>query len=143
MKIRGATITDYPAMVMIWESAVKATHDFLTQEDFEHIRALLPEAFFPQVDTYLALNDAGQPVAFLGVHADSLEMLFVDDASRGKGIGKQLIHYALTALQVRKVDVNEQNSQAVGFYERMGFKISGRSEKDGMGKPYPILHMEL
>ncbi|QJB32259.1 acetyltransferase [Chitinophaga oryzae] len=142
MKIRRATATDYPEMVRIWESAVKATHGFLAQEDFEHIRALLPEAFFPQVDTYLFLNDAGQPVAFLGVHADSLEMLFVDDASRGKGVGKQLIHYALTELHIRKVDVNEQNSQAVGFYERMGFKVSGRSERDGMGKPYPILHME-
>ncbi|SJZ85482.1 putative acetyltransferase [Chitinophaga eiseniae] len=142
MKIRRATANDYPEMVRIWESAVKATHDFLTQEDFEHIKGLLAEAFFPQVDTYLLLNDEGRSLAFLGVHADSLEMLFVDDASREKGVGKQLMHYALTALGIRKVDVNEQNSQAVGFYEQMGFKVSGRSEKDGMGKPYPILHME-
>lgn len=143
MKIRRATPADYLEMVQIWESAVRATHDFLKQEDFDHIKALLPEAFFPQVDTYLLLNDEDMPVAFLGVHADSLEMLFVSDAVRGKGIGKYLVNYAIADLNIRKVDVNEQNGQAVGFYERMGFKVSGRSEKDGMGKPYPILHMEL
>jgi hypothetical protein len=41
------------------------------------------------------------------------------------------------------VDVNEQNGQAVGFYLRMGFATEGRSELDGMGKPYPLLHMRL
>jgi putative acetyltransferase len=25
----------------------------------------------------------------------------------------------------------------------MGFEIVGRSERDGMGKPYPLLHMRL
>ncbi|MBC9909043.1 acetyltransferase [Chitinophaga varians] len=143
MKIRRATATDYPEMVRIWESAVKATHDFLKQEDFDHIKSLLAEAFFPQVDTYLMLNDEETPVAFLGVHEDSLEMLFVSDTARGKGIGKHLIHYAIAELNIRKVDVNEQNGQAIGFYERMGFKVNGRSEKDGMGKPYPILHLTL
>ncbi|NML40329.1 acetyltransferase [Chitinophaga sp. G-6-1-13] len=143
MKIRRATAGDYPEMVRIWESAVKATHDFLTQEDFDHIKGLLAEAFFPQVDTYLLLDAENTPVAFLGVHADSLEMLFVDNAVRGKGLGKHLVNYAITDLNIRKVDVNEQNGQAVGFYERMGFTVNGRSEKDGMGKPYPILHMTL
>ena len=26
---------------------------------------------------------------------------------------------------------------------RMGFRIIGRDETDGMGKPYPILHLQL
>ncbi|MBC9934492.1 acetyltransferase [Chitinophaga qingshengii] len=143
MEIRRATITDYPEMVRIWESAVTATHDFLTQEDFDHIKGLLADAFFPQVDTYLLLNEAGKPLAFLGVQADMLEMLFVDNDARGKGVGRNLVNYAIASLKIRKVDVNEQNSQAVGFYEKMGFSVISRSEKDGMGKPYPILHMEL
>ncbi len=42
-----------------------------------------------------------------------------------------------------KVDVNEQNPQAVGFYEHMGFRLVSKSELDGEGKPYPILHMQL
>ena len=79
----------------------------------------------------------------MGVYEDSLEMLFLHPDARGKGIGKRLILHAINDLKVKKVDVNEQNPQAVGFYEHMGFEIISRSELDGLGKPYPILHMQL
>jgi len=38
-------------------------------------------------------------------------------------------------------DVNVQNSQAVGFYERMGFVEIERSEVDSQGRPYPLIHL--
>lgn len=41
------------------------------------------------------------------------------------------------------VTVNEQNPQAVGFYEHMGFKTYKRTECDEEGKPYPILYMKI
>ena len=68
---------------------------------------------------------------------------FIDNKYRGAGIGKKLITYAIDNLQVTKVDVNEQNVQAVGFYKYMGFNIYKRSNLDGEGKEYPILHMQL
>ena len=70
-------------------------------------------------------------------------MLFVDNHCRGTGIGKKLINYAIANLQVTRVDVNEQNIQAVGFYKHIGFNVLRRSELDGEGKEYPILHMQL
>lgn len=70
-------------------------------------------------------------------------MLFVDNDYRGSGIGKKLATYAISDLQVTKVDVNEQNAQAVGFYNYIGFKILRKSELDGEGKEYPVLHMQL
>ncbi len=39
--------------------------------------------------------------------------------------------------------MNEQNEQAVGFYLKMGSEVEGRSEHDGFGKPYPLLHLRL
>jgi len=44
---------------------------------------------------------------------------------------------------VTKVDVNEQNGQAIGFYHHCGFKTIKRSELDALGKPHPTLHMQL
>ena len=41
------------------------------------------------------------------------------------------------------LDVNEQNPQARGFYERMGFRVEGRSPVDDAGRPFPQLHMRL
>ncbi|MNL49918.1 putative N-acetyltransferase YjaB [compost metagenome] len=70
-------------------------------------------------------------------------MLFVNPAARGRGIGKQLVTYAVQTLNVLYVDVNEQNPQAIGFYEHLGFRVFDRSERDEQGQPFPILHMKL
>lgn len=70
-------------------------------------------------------------------------MLFIDNDFRRTGIGKKLITFAIANLNVSKVDVNEQNTQAVGFYKHAGFKFVKRSAFDEKGKEYPTLHMEL
>lgn len=46
-------------------------------------------------------------------------------------------------MNVTHVDVNEQNPQAIGFYEHIGVKVTGRSPLDGQRKPFPLLHMTL
>lgn len=69
-------------------------------------------------------------------------MLFVKDAVRGTGIGSALLADAL-AHGVTKVDVNEQNPGALGFYLSKGFVQVGRDELDGDGRPYPTLHLSL
>ena len=80
---------------------------------------------------------------FAGVAAGRVEMLFVDPDYRGQGVGKQLLRYAIEHLNAEQLDVNEQNPQALGFYLKQGFEIIGRSETDGMGQPYPLLHLRL
>ncbi|MGY0040997.1 GNAT family N-acetyltransferase [Pedobacter sp. NJ-S-72] len=82
-------------------------------------------------------------MGFMGIESDKLEMLFIHPAAMGKGIGKNLLEHAIQAFKVSKVDVNEDNRQAVGFYEKMGFKTISRSALDGMGKPFPILHITI
>ncbi|MDT4864832.1 Acetyltransferase (GNAT) domain protein [compost metagenome] len=87
------------------------------------------------------LRDAdGRIAGFIGTAQDRVEMLFVDPAQHGRGIGRALLEHAL-AEGACKVDVNEQNPQAVGFYLRLGFAQYRRSEVDGSGKPFPILHL--
>ena len=88
-------------------------------------------------------NEFGGFTAFAGVAGDMLEMLFVAPGMRGKGFGRQLVNHITRHCGVRRVDVNEQNPQAAGFYERMGFRTAGRDAADPSGRPYPILHMEL
>lgn len=139
--IRKIKETDYPRLIEIWESAVLNTHDFLKEEDFLHYKKQLP-AYFQYV-TLVGFEQEGILAGFMGIAEEYLEMLFVDNDYRGTGIGKKLIAYATANLHVTKVDVNEQNTQAVGFYKYMGFNIVRRSELDGEGKEYPILHMQL
>ena len=42
----------------------------------------------------------------------------------------------------QEVTVNEQNPQAVGFYEHLGFQTYKRTECDEEGNPYPLLYMK-
>ena len=70
-------------------------------------------------------------------------MLFVAPEYRGQGIGKRLLRYAVDELNAERLDVNEQNPQALGFYLHEGFEVTGRSDTDGLGQPYPLLHMTL
>ena len=84
----------------------------------------------------------GQIIGFIGTSSDNIEMLFIEPDFRDQGVGKALTYFVIEELNIQKVDVNEQNPQAVGFYQKLGFKVISRSELDGQGKAYPVLHLE-
>lgn len=134
-------VDEHPTLVNIWRSWVLATHDFLAPEHRDAIEEQLAPAYFPQVSLAVATLD-GVAVGFSGVAGDSLEMLFVSAASRGSGVGRALIEHAMRTHEITRIDVNEQNPRALGFYEHLGFTRVGRSETDAQGLPYPIIHLE-
>ena len=78
---------------------------------------------------------------FAGVATGKVEMLFIHPDHRGQGIGKCLLMFAINELNAERLDVNEQNPQAIGFYLKQGFEVIGRCENDGLGQPYPLLHL--
>lgn len=133
---------DYPQLVAVWRTAVRATHDFLTPADRDAIEAALIPSYFPNVSLHV-LEENGHILGFSGVTDSMLEMLFVDAAARGSGVGRILLNHAISQLGVTRVDVNEQNDQATGFYVHHGFTVTGRSDLDGDGRPYPLLHLTL
>lgn len=133
---------EHPSLVRVWRSAVDATHDFLAERDRAEIERRLAPDYFPHVRLAVA-ERRGEPVGFAGTADGKLEMLFVDAACRGQGIGGALLEHAIAEHGVSAVDVNEQNEQAVGFYARAGFRVTGRSPLDAEGRPYPMLHMSL
>ena len=134
---------EYPELVAIWESSVRASHHFLTEADIQFFKPLVLNEYLQAVDLFCIRSDNGSISGFMGLSEDKIEMLFVDPVSFGKGIGKSLVRFAINEKGINKVDVNEQNEQAVGFYKKAGFKVIDRSELDGMGKAYPLLHMKL
>lgn len=126
--------------VEIWRRAVDATHDFLNPEDRVAIEELVCD-FLPKAVLWLAVDAEDYPLAFMLIDNGHMEALFVDPALRGQGIGAALVCHGLTLHPTMTTDVNEQNGQAIGFYEKMGFKRTGRSPLDGQGRPYPLIHL--
>ncbi|GAB3247094.1 hypothetical protein GCM10027347_02450 [Larkinella harenae] len=137
------TSADYPAVVDVWEASVRPTHHFLTEEDIQYYKPLILNQYLDAVELVGIRDEAGALTAFLGTADHKIEMLFIHPKAMGQGLGKQLIHYAIEQKQATKVDVNEDNGQAVGFYKHLGFQTVSRSELDPAGKPFPILHLEL
>lgn len=141
LTIEPADSSVFERLVNIWEASVRDTHFFLTESDITELRPLLLNSYLPNLPVFMARDKTGAIHGFIGVDENRIEMLFIDAASRGKGVGKQLLAYAIEKLHANEVDVNEQNPQGVGFYKHMGFVQTGRSEVDGQGKPFPLLHM--
>lgn len=124
----------------IWRAAVDATHDFLDPADRVEIESLV-RGFLPDAPLWLAVDGQDIPVAFMLIDEGHMEALFVDPQCRGSGVGAALVRHGLALHPSMTTDVNEQNGQAVGFYEHMGFQPTGRFPLDGQGRPYPLVHL--
>ncbi|MDR2302735.1 MAG: GNAT family N-acetyltransferase [Deltaproteobacteria bacterium] len=141
-RLRALTKKDHGQAMELWANSVSDSHDFVSEKDFDYYRAVLPK-YLLDVNLYGLVDNNNKLKAFIGVSNDKIELLFVHPKQTRKGYGKFLVNYAINELKIKKVDVNEQNINALRFYEKMGFKIANRSELDGEGLPYPILYLEL
>lgn len=128
-------------LLEVWEGSVRATHLFLSDEEIKSIKEYVPQALNGIAHLMIAEDDSGRAVAFMGIEDGSLEMLFIAPEERGKGLGKRLIQYGIENYAVERLAVNEQNPQAKGFYEHMGFQVYKRTDLDEQGNPYPLLYM--
>lgn len=127
-------------LVDIWEDSVRATHSFLTHADIETIKLYVPHAIKAVPHLFVARENTGSIHGFLGISGQKIEMLFIA-TQRGHGLGKKLIQETMSLYPITDVVVNEQNQQAIGFYEHMGFEVYDRSATDEQGGPFPILFM--
>ena len=118
---------DYDEILQVWEDSVRHTHHFLTEEHIQFYKPLVRNHYLSAVELYIIRNTNGKIVAFMGLSDELIEMLFVSPGEQGKGYGRRLLEYATRRKQMNKVDVNEQNDKALGFYLRMGFRIIGVS----------------
>lgn len=121
-----------------WERSVRATHDFLSEAEINKIKLYVPDAFRHVSSLTVAKDEAGTLLGFIGTADKRIEMLFVEP-----NCGKKLLMHAVETEKTNEVTVNEQNPQAVGFYEHMGFKTYKRSDLDEQGNAYPLLYMRL
>ena len=129
-------------LLKVWESSVKATHLFLSDDEISDIKQYVPQALRGVPILVIAEDEHENPIGFMGVAEKMLEMLFISNESRGQGIGKQLLQYGIENYLINELAVNEQNPLAKGFYEHMGFEVYKRTELDEQGNPYPLLYMK-
>lgn len=127
-------------LIGVWDKSVRSSHHFLSEEDLVYYRPRIRGIYFGAVDLFVIKNP--NVIAFMGVSEDMVEMLFVLPSEQGRGYGSALLNYAFEVLHIRKVDVNEQNTEAYRFYINHGYHVVARDDVDSDGKPFPIVHLE-
>jgi putative acetyltransferase len=96
-----------------------------------------------KVEHLAVAQNNGDYLGFMGVEQHRLEMLFLDPRYIGQGIGHKMVEYGAERYQIDEVTVNEQNPQAVRFYEHLGFNTYKRTATDEQGRPFPLLYMKI
>ena len=134
-------------LLELWDGSVKRTHTFVSDSDRQALRVVVKEALY-QIGRLLVCSAQKEDgsfeiVGFAGIDEDRLEMLFIRQDFMRRGAGHFLIGQCIKKYGVRRVSVNEDNPGAYAFYQKEGFVRVGRSEKDGRGRDFPLLHLEL
>ncbi len=127
-------------MISVWEKSVRATHHFVSSEEVDRLKELVKKIDFNSYTVYCLIS-GGKVLGFLGVENYVIETLFLDPEYIGQKLGTKLMNFALEELKADKVNVNEDNLDAIKFYSKFGFVTYERTEKDSEG--YPILKMQL
>lgn len=136
---------DADVLLDIWLRSVRATHAFLSEKDIQEL--------LPLVRKYLASGDAheiwvlesgpGSVLGFLGLSGAKIQAMFLAPEHLRRGLGRRMVRHARALRGALTVDVNEQNTDACRFYEACGFTVTGRSDLDDGGRPFPLLHLRL
>ncbi|MDI2113168.1 acetyltransferase [Commensalibacter nepenthis] len=138
--IRQSTPSDSQAIINLWHDTIKATHHFLSNEDFHLIHQEL-SSFIPNIPVILAMNAQKEITGFMILNENHIEALFINHTLRKQGIGKALIAHALSQHAHLTTTVNEQNTQAVDFYKHLDFQQTHRTDHDQQNRPYPLLYL--
>ena len=138
--IRQSRAEDVARVIEIWRGAVDATHDFLAAADRQEIDDAAC-AYLAGASLWVLVDEADRPMAFSALTGSNMDALFVAAEARGRGLGTRLVRHALSLSAELSTQVNEQNSHAMGFYLKLGFKPVGRDARDDSGRPYPIVHL--
>ena len=141
LSVRAGRPEDIEPLTEIWLHSVRASHAFLTEADIQEFLPIVREQALPTLELWVVC-DGERPIGFAGLAEEKLEALFLAPEHFGRGGGRLLVEHARRIKGPLSVDVNEQNPEALRFYERMGFKVVGRSETDGGGRPFPLLHLQ-
>jgi ribosomal protein S18 acetylase RimI-like enzyme len=129
LTIKSAAAEDEPGVVALWHACdlVASYNDPVA--DFRFAKA------GPSSDVLIGVDDAGEMAGSVMVghdgHRGWLYYVATSPASRGAGVGRQMVQAAEDWLRQRGIAkaqllVRETNTKVVGFYEHLGFEVAPR-----------------
>lgn len=82
-------------LTRLWERSVRKTHDFLRDDEVAHMCATLP-SLLARVPVLAVCRCGAVYAGFACLCGRELDMLFVDPVWMGRGVGCELMRWALS-----------------------------------------------
>jgi putative acetyltransferase len=135
LKLRAATPADVPALALVAQRSYKAAFAAILEGP---VLATRDAAFFEQrfVESLQSITVAAEdevPIGFLLMTDRHIDMLFIDPAFAGKGVGSRLLGHA-EQKGARSLECFRDNYGARGFYERHGWRIERSYDRAFAGR---------
>lgn len=138
--IRALKENDLTAVMQIWLDTNIEAHKFIQKEYWTNNYTAVKE-MLPQAEVYVYEDDnTHQIIGFIGLTNNYIAGIFIKEASRSKGIGKQLLSYVKELKSVLRLRVYQKNIRAVSFYLREQFIIQSESMDDNTNEKEFIMN---
>ena len=118
--IRKYQPQDLEHIMKIWLETNLAAHGFIPAEYWNEQYEAVKEAL-PQADI-LIYEEEGTVLGFLGLQDSYIAGLFVEKASRSRGIGRLLLEAAKSGRQELTLHAYQRTQEQSGFMNEKGFK---------------------
>ena len=122
--IRKLKEKDINIVMEIWLETNISAHNFISEEywmnNYEFVKNELPKS---EIYVY---EERDNIYGFIGIINGYIEGIFVKEEHQSKGIGKKLLDYCKEKYPKLSLNVYEKNYNAIRFYNREKFKITGK-----------------
>ena len=122
--IRKLKEKDINIVMEIWLETNISAHNFISKEywmnNYEFVKNELPKS---EIYVY---EERDNIYGFIGIRNGYIEGIFVKEEHQSKGIGKKLLDYCKEKYSKLLLNVYEKNYNAIRFYNREKFKITGK-----------------
>lgn len=134
--------TDMKILSDIWLQASLRAHAFIGEQRLREQQILIETRYLPDAETWVACRD-GRAVGFISLIDSFIGALFIAPDQQGHGIGRALTTHTLALKGQLTLEVYTANTQAMHFYEALGFREQSRRPTDDEGLPFENAEMML
>lgn len=138
--IREYKPEDTETILRIWLDASCRAHDFVSPSFWAGQVEAMRDLYLPSAVTYVYADPStGEVLGFISLAGSCVAALFVAPAAQQKGIGTQLMRLVKQKQNHLTLQVYTENTRAVAFYKKQGFRMLRRQIDGQTGHPEYVM----
>lgn len=138
---RVARESDLDALTELWLRSARPNHTFMDDDEFVAGAPFIRDSLLPSMEVWMAVDADDNPLGFVGARDGHVELLYIDPAWQGRGLGSALMAHVADG-GPQSVEVYSGNTAGLAFYRSQGFVETRRHPRDAAGRPFEVSHLD-